>query len=939
MDERAQRVRDLFDNAFGLPEEERTAYLRRECVHQQERAELQYLLQAADDPALSPRLRAAWTSVLDGGPAVESVRGYRLNRSIGAGAMGEVYLAELEDPTRSHRIAVKVLTRVGDHPRARERFRREVGNLAALQHDNVAKLLWVPGDDEPLYLPMEHIEGEHFGVSADRERSSIRSRISLMLRVCDGVAYFHSKGLFHLDLKPSNILVDGSGNPKVVDFGLAKLQTDDTGSQPVIASGGTSDYMSPEQLRGEPVAAETDVYALGVILYQLLTGQLPRDRSSTCSGGELTPPSLAVRRWGTEPEATARGYSSPRRLARNLEGDLDCIVLHAMDPDHSKRYGTVVEFARDLRDHLEQKPVRAHPRTLRYLAWKFVTANKVIVVPAMALIAFSLLFGAIKARDEQRVRAERDAAEAVAQYLEGLFRSADPSESRADTTTARDLLGMGVARLSELNKNQQLKARMEYTLAGVHMELGLYQQAETLLADSLALSRASGGDARSLLPAQVALARLKNRQGKYLEAENQLLQLLPILQVRGDAVLQAGAYRLLATAMMEQGRLADAEHWYRTALELGSKESPRDRAAVLNQLGLLYQKTDRFKESAESFLLALEAQRAALGPKHPDLAATLNNLGQLYFATGRLEEAEPRLSEARAIWSSTIGEEHPFFAELLMNEGLLKRAQNDPRSAETLFSQAVAIDTKRLGENHPSTAKALHNLATAYLQQKRYAEADASIERACRIYEATLGPAHPDLATAVVVAGASKLMQERYVEAEERYRRALAILEQSVGSTHTRIIPILTSLATISEERGDIPAAEEALRRASTISTAAYGPTSPRCADITERLGLLLGSNGRLREAVDSFAQALAVWESQKKQGEEFVSALLRLAAAYSALGDSSQADEFRARAIKTMHELNMSETDIQVTLADAETLVSMFRRGPKPVATGTPHR
>jgi eukaryotic-like serine/threonine-protein kinase len=742
---------------------------------------------------------------------------YKVIDVLGEGGMGVVYLAEQAAPVR-RRVALKLLKPGMDSRQVVARFESERQALAVMDHPNIARVLdsGVTDDGRP-YFVMELVHGTPITDYADTHRLSTTDRIRLFIDVCNAVLHAHHKGVIHRDLKPSNVLVtvqESGPEVKVIDFGIAKAVgiglTDKTLVTRAGQMLGTPEYMSPEQaeMSGLDVDTRTDIYSLGVMLYELIVGVLPFDLGSkpdyaishTIREQEIPRPSTRLTSLGNTLPTVARYRSTtPESLRKELRGDLDWIILKAMDKDRTRRYDTPKGLANDLRRHLAHEPIEARPPSTRDRMVKFVRRNRTPVTAAAVAIAAILVgaaaavLGFVEAREAQ-YRAEQEAATAqqVTDFLVELFRVSDPGEALGNRITAREVLDRGVGTIrGDLGDQPVVRARLMRTMGVVYGNLGLIAEAASLLEDAVAVLDATPRADDE----EVALTL--DRLG--------------------------GVYRQL-------GRFDAAENVLRRALHLeeraGRVESRR-LASILGNLGAVALSTGRYEDAEPLLLEALDLQERFVGRAHADVGRTLSNLGVMYLHQRRTDEAEPHLARAAAILERDLGPSHPSLAGVLLNLGTVHQLHRRYDEAETAYLRAHQIFETTLDPDHPWMARVINNLGEVDWARGRYEEAEEYLSRALAIKEATGGRDHPDIATTVKMLGNVYRDVGRYAEAEPMYQRALRIREAAVGTVDALMAETLTEYARLLRLLDRVEEAEAMERRAAETQAAVAARSAP----------------------------------------------------------------------------------------------------------------
>lgn len=807
--ERWQRIDELFAEALDLPPAERLEYLAEMCggdrelftavrdLLRREAAAERVIGESATAFAahLLPSLQAE-KDAEEPLPAGGRIGPYRLVREIGRGGMGAVYLAERADEEFERQVAIKLVKRGMDTDEILQRFRYERQILASLQHPNIAALHdgGATEDGRP-YLVMELVEGEPITRFCDTRRLDVEARLALFRKVCRAVQHAHESLVVHRDLKPSNILVTASGEPKLLDFGIAKLLDEaSSAGAPHTRTGArvlTPEYASPEQIQGGPVTTATDVYALGVVLFQLLSGRRPFERESRTTDGWARRaagalpdrPSALVDRPLTQGErgidsltfsakeiAAARA-TTPERLRRRLAGDLDTVALKALAPEPQRRYPSVQALLDDLEHHLHGRPVSARPDTFTYRAGKFLRRHRTAAAAAAA-VALSLVGGMSAALwQAEQAAQERDVARHVTTFLEGLFQASDPfaaQPERLDTLRVRELLARGTARVRTELAGQPAVQALEQRLrlhgplnpdvassqAGLGMLLrnrGDHARAEPLLRAALATRRTLGGS-EDLAVAETMheLAGVLRNGKRFTEAETLLREVLAVRRrLLGESHPElAGTLISLAMVISERGDPAGAEQLHREALALTratyGAAHPKTATGLLSLASVLGT-LERHAEAEPMIGEAIGMYRTPSGPPHPHLASALDMLARGSVAMGRADDAEGPARESLVLRLESFGERHPGSLPGLYTLGSVLQAQGELDAAEALYRDAVAISRDVVRGDRQRAAVPLQHLAGLLRVRGRCNEAEPLFREALALFEDRFPARHPSI--------------------------------------------------------------------------------------------------------------------------------------------------------------------------------------------------
>jgi len=870
------RVEAILDAALDRPAEERAAFLTTACGDDAVLlAEVRRILDAIEPAAgfLERSLGEYAPDAVDGcleegldgaGPLpVETIGPYRLIREIGRGGMGAVYLAQRTGGEFDQTVAIKLVPPGPDSARLGRRFAAERRILASLEHPHIARLLdgGVSAQGLP-YLVMEYVEGERIDRWCDARRLGIRERV----RLCDGVAaavqYAHQHLVIHRDLKPGNILVTADGQVKLLDFGIAKLITDDPASSeaPLTATGAilaTPEYASPEQIRGERITTAADVYALGVLLYEVLTGRRPY----TVSGRGREELAKAVCEQVPSRPSEAVGWTDPR--SRALAGDLDTIVLAALRKEPALRYPSVQALRDDLRRHLDGYPVLARPATRRYRLGKFVQRNRGMVAGA-ALLTVAVLAGLVATSWQARIatrHAER--AERVRAFLTGIFAISDPDTARGRTVTARELLDRGAASLrSGLERDPEVRGEMLGVVGSLYQKLGLYPDARPLLEQAVEVQRSRGASARPALAAATnALADLLYAQAEFEEAERLAREALAGRRdlPPGDSAL-AATIANLANIVRERGRLEEADSLSREALRLDRlRHDTTAIATSLTNLSAVLWRRGQHDEARKAAEESLALRRAFYGNEHTETAAALRALGQVYIQQGRFADTERVLLEALAISERLLGKDHPDVASTLGIMGVAYWRAGKIAEAEQAHRRSLAINREVLGPRHPEVATNLNNIAITKYSAGKYADAAALIREALAIWRDALGELHPHVLSGLNNLGSVLRDGGDLDAAEPVLREVLELRRRKLGDEHQDVGQSLNNLGFLMlAQRKPVPA-ESLFHQSLALWTRTLESDHPYLADALGGLGQALLGQGRDQDALASLERALEI--------------------------------------------------------------------------------
>ncbi|MBL8232478.1 MAG: serine/threonine protein kinase [Bryobacterales bacterium] len=752
---------------------------------------------------------------------------YRVVRKLGEGGMGIVYHARQQEPIRRD-VALKLIKPGMDSRQVIARFEGERQALALMDHPNIARVLdaGTTASGSP-YFVMEFVAGVAMTQYSDAKRLTLRERIELFIAVCRAIQHAHQKGIIHRDIKPSNVLVaerEGKATPKVIDFGLAKALSGEMSDASLLTMPGsvvgTLRYMSPEQAEfgKSDIDTRSDVYSLGVLLYELATGTTPLEEEQTAKSSYVEmlrrireedppPPSSRARQSGKSTEIARQRRNDTNRDAGLLQAELDWIVMKALEKDRSRRYETANGLARDLERFLAGEPLEAAPLSATYRVRKLVRKHRAWIATGAAFLVL-LIAGVIVSswmavratKAEREAVRERNTAKSVSDFLQNdvlaqasAYTQAGPATKPDPDLKVRTALDRAATRITgKFGGEPLVEASIRQTIASSYQDLGLYPEAEPHAERSLELRRRELGDhhldtARSLM----LVGRLKWLQGNYPESETLFAK---GLEIRRGALGEEHADTLtamdnLASAVAYQGKWEQAEDLFTRTVRIQRRLLGDEHARTLattNNLAAAYFRQGKFAEAEALHSKSMEIRERVNGSEHPSTLVTINNLGEAFLAQGRYTEAESLFHRALAARQRVLGSQHPNTLTTLRDLAVLYLAQRDFRKADPLLRQALELRSKVLGQEHPDTLGSMKDLASLYQAQGKATQAEPLLAAALEILRRKRGEAHPDTAGALVALAEVRLLQQRYADAEAMLRPALAAYRKAAPETWPR---------------------------------------------------------------------------------------------------------------------------------------------------------
>ncbi len=738
---------------------------------------------------------------------------YEVTRQIGVGGMGAVYEGIRADEVFEKRVAIKFLRRGVESDLAMRRFRYERQILANLSHPNIAALLdgGLTSDGQP-WFAMEYVPGIPITRWCVDQQLDIRARLVLFHQVCAAVQHAHQNLVVHRDLKPGNILVTEDGTVKLLDFGIAKLLREEEGIDQLPATQGgarifTPEYASPEQVRGLPVGTASDVYALGVVLSELLSGHRPFDlhgkliveiEAMVCS----TPP---------PPPSTLLTADAARSLGRSLtsarhklEGDLDAIILTALRKEPERRYGSAEQLLRDVDAYLDGMPVSAGPERVSYRVGKFVRRRRIEVGAAALLLLF--LVGGIVATSHQAKAAEseRQRAEQISGFLTTMLGAADPGALGRDVTV-REVLDSASVTADHSNGNPDLMADIQEVIGETYLALGEYETARDRFTRAVKFREGAhpGGSRRSAF----ALTKLSGSYvalGEYPIADSILRVADAMLDRTTSADDPSRADVLSARSALQQelGDLPSAEKLQRAALTFRLRVTPGNDSTLANEyndLAIILGQQGQVEQAESLHVLAVTHARLAYGDEHPVVASVLSQQAFALEMVGRLAESDSLFKVAIAMRRKLLGPEHPDYAWSLFQYAQFLQRRHDWAGALARGREVLALRGRTLPESHPAVSTALQVVGVALSNLDSLPEAERYLRESLALRRTTFGPDHWLTASGEAVLGEHLTKAGHFEEAEKLLLKAEARLTEVRGADSPQAIETRKRLAKLYE--------------------------------------------------------------------------------------------------------------------------------------------
>ena len=849
-----------------------------------------------DDLTLGPQLdSAAATLPASAAPPSQSpahslpasIGKYRIVRLLGEGGMGAVYEAEQDQPRRS--VALKVIKAAWASPEMLRRFEQESQALGRLQHPGIAQIYEAGSADAGFgvqpFFAMELIHGKPLVEYANKHKLNTRQRLELMIQVCDAVHHAHQRGIIHRDLKPGNILVDETGQPKILDFGLARATDSDAHATRQTDMGqllGTLAYMSPEQVLADPYALDTrsDVYALGVILYELLAGKMPYTLSRHLHEAMRT---IQV----TDPVPLST-------VSRVYRGDIETIVAKALEKDKERRYASAAGLAGDIRRYLNDEPIVARPASTSYQLQKFARRNKALVVGIAAVFAVLVLgvlastWEAVQARRAEKKAQEQSAiAQAVNNFLQNdlLAQASAYNQSKPDPNiTVRTVLDRAAQNIQgKFDKQPEVEAAIRDTIGQTYQELGQYPEARRQLERELEVERqVMGAENPKTLRTMSRIGRTATFQANFPEAES-----------------------LLSQTLQAQRRVLGPEH--------------PDTLQSMNNLATVYVKLGKYPQAEALYRQVMESRRRVLGPEHPDTLASMSGLANDYRLQGKYAEAEALNSQLLEIERRVLGAEHPSTLATMNNLANDYNLHGNYAQAEVLDSQVLEIRRRVLGPEHPDTLTSMSNLGNDYTPQGKYAQAEALNGQILEIERRVLGPEHPDTVESITNLANDYNLEGKYREASTLYSQSVEIERRVLGAEHPDTLVSESNLAEVYYSQGKYAEAEALCSQIVEISRRVLGPDHPLTLGNMNNLADDYSAQGKYAQAKALYLQTLDSERRVLGDDHPYVFDVLSgIAFMYQRQGKYDSAETYAAKALAgRRHALGQENSDTMASAAD----------------------
>ena len=837
-----KRLKEVFNYAIELQGDERTEYLKNTCGNDPEFLnDVESLLKAHETTGVvdhSPdHLKTSALSRLKEHSLIgKKIGAYRIIADLGYGGMGTVYLGERADGKYYQRVAIKLLRNIFTSEEQIRRFISERQILASLNHENIARLYDGGITEEgQQYFIMEYVEGQPIDKYCNAQNLKYHERLNLFLDVCDAVHYAHRKLVVHRDLKPGNILVTNEGRVKLLDFGIARvLNTSEILSErmPVTPTGLlplTPNYASPEQVRGELITIASDIYQLGIILFELLTCQRPYDVSNKtpseaeriiCVEEPLKPSQILFNHHDLKGEKREKYYnlsvlpdqSKLRKLRRRLQGDLDTIVMQAIKKEPERRFDSAEQFAADIRRYLAGRPVSAHPDTWIYRSRKFIQRHRLGVLATVSVIlliigyAITITWQSIITQEAlYEARKEKIKSEQVIEFMMGMFEAGNPAELRGSTLTANDLLKRGIEKAEALSDQPEVQAEMFNVAGNVYRNLGEYQKALPLMEHALGIrSSLLSNSHPDVAKSHFNLANVLHDLGEYRKAYEHYITAAELFRnIPGHASPEyATSLHNLAVTRHDHYSIEYIRKALRMRLDLLGPDHPDVGESYL-AIGNYYLQQNDYLNAENYFTASLALVRQFDKQHTPQTAGILHNIGNGFRVLGELDQAQLILQDVLIIYNSLYEGTHTHIALAKKSLADVYRDKKDYLKAEDLYEKALATLHKAVGDNHPLRRPILQEQAVMYTRMGNHEKAEPLLREVLVLLESVLQEDHPRIANARKELGACLIFLREYDEAENLLLKSLeTYIDINSGDYEPQKKQVLEQLAELYEMQG-----------------------------------------------------------------------------------------------------------------------------------------
>ena len=954
--ERYKQIQTLFEKALDLNDAQREDYLKQECGEDRELYDEVMSLISADEKAHSifSGSAADYISLDKIAPEGKTFGNYRAVKQIGIGGMGSVYLAERADGVFEQKVALKIIKPGMNTREIVARFEAERQILARLQHPNIARLLDGGISEVGLpYFTMEYVDGKPITEYCDDKNLCVAKRLTLFKKVCEAVLYAHQNLVIHRDIKPGNILVKEDGTVKLLDFGIAKVFEEEENQTSLTRTGMrvmTPEYASPEQVKGEPVSTATDIYSLGLILYQLLSGCPPYELKSfsalemekiICLTEPQKPSTMITkvpysdsdsRHKASAEYITKKRSTNLAKLRKRISGDLDNICLMAIRKEPERRYSSIAHFISDIESHLNGLPVAARRSTAVYLAKKFIQRHKTgvfVAAVAVIIIAFVTTYYTVKlAGERDKAQLEAEKSKKVSEFLTGIFQVSDPEYSKGETITARELLDNGVKKIqSELSGQTKVLADMLGVTGNVYKSLGLYKKALVLLNRSYLLNDSLlGSNSPETVKSLNDLANLNFAMGDYDPAIDKFNKTVKLRKkIYGEESPEtAESMNDLAMVLREKGQYDQSEELLTSALTIRKKKLSANSPEVaqsINNLALVKEDKGEYEEAKKLFEESLGIKEKLYGKIHPSVTETIGNLAFLLQEMGRYEEASELFNETLDIDKKLFGDLHPTISTDLYNLASNKALMGDLEGAEKLYLEDLILDKRLLGEDHPYVALDLNNLAGIYSDKGEYEKAEKLYEQSLELNRKIYGEEHPEVATSMSNLGVMYSRWGKSNLAEPLLKSALNMRIKLLGENHPDVITSLNIYASLLASEKKYGEAVIQYKKSLELRIKTLGEDHPNTANAFIGLGNALIGTKNYKEAEENIAKGINIYKNKLPADHwNTYYAESILGKCYSAEGKYKEADSILFNSYKNL--LDKRGKEDRLTISSAKLLI-----------------